>query len=163
MDYYGRRAGRGLSSFCVQNSAHSPGYRPDQNSAEGVSIEIQGNPVRLAHFEALFAAELPPLARIVSWTRQQRDLLDNESHFSIAASTGGPGHHVLISPDVATCDDCLADMRDPHNRRHAYPFTNCTNCGPRYTMPAPFPMTGPARPWPAFPSAPSVRLNTKIP
>lgn len=47
---------------------------------------------------------------------------------------GAPRHAVLVSPDVATCDNCLADMRDPANRRYRYPFTNCTDCGPRYTI-----------------------------
>lgn len=104
------------------------------NSAAGVCIEIQGDPTSLEQFEALFTAQLPPLARIVSWTRQPLDVVNNESGFCIGASTGGVGHHVLISPDVSTCTDCLADIRDPHNRRFAYPFTNCTNCGPRYTI-----------------------------
>ncbi len=54
--------------------------------------------------------------------------------FVIRHSEAEPGEFVLVSPDVATCDDCWRDFGDPSNRRYGYPFTNCTNCGPRYTI-----------------------------
>mgnify|MGYP003585132278 CR=1 FL=1 len=105
-----------------------------RNSPEGVVIEIQGSPEELRAFEDGFNASIPPLARIVTWEREAIEPLDGEKEFSIVKSAGGVGHQVLISPDVATCDDCIADLRDPANRRHRYAFTNCTNCGPRYTI-----------------------------
>ena len=75
-----------------------------------------------------YEANVPPLARIVTWDRETAAPLAGEDAFRIVKSTGGHGHQVLISPDVATCDDCLADMNDPSNRRYRYAFTNCTNC-----------------------------------
>jgi len=104
------------------------------NAPEGVIIEIQGHPAAIALFEKGLATRLPPLARIVSCDRQEISPLSEDQEFVILESTQGEGHHVLISPDVATCPDCLADIFDPTNRRHLYPFTNCTNCGPRYTI-----------------------------
>lgn len=74
------------------------------------------------------------LARITSLRREELPLADGEAAFAIAHSEGHHGHAVLVSPDVATCGNCLADMRDPANRRYRYPFTNCTDCGPRYTI-----------------------------
>ena len=62
------------------------------------------------------------------------DVVAGEDHFIIVASEGKAGNRVLVSADVATCDDCLRDIADPNNRRFEYPFTNCTNCGPRYTI-----------------------------
>ncbi len=104
------------------------------NTPEGVLIEVQGAPDQLAAFEATFSSTIPPLARIVTWERETIEPKHGEDLFCILKSTGGHGHQVLISPDVATCDDCIADMRDPAGRRHRYAFTNCTNCGPRYTI-----------------------------
>ena len=104
------------------------------NTPEGVVIEVQGNDSALQAFEEAFSATIPPLARIVTWERETAAPLPDEDAFRIVKSTGGQGHQVLISPDVATCADCLADMDDPSNRRHRYAFTNCTNCGPRYTI-----------------------------
>lgn len=104
------------------------------NTPEGVLIEIQGALDRLQAFEQAFEATMPPLARIVTWERETVETVCGEDAFRILKSTGGHGHQVLISPDVATCDDCLGDMDDPANRRHSYAFTNCTNCGPRYTI-----------------------------
>ncbi|WP_319761460.1 carbamoyltransferase HypF [Maridesulfovibrio sp.] len=104
------------------------------NSPEGVLIELQGNEDQLDGFEQSFNDDLPRLARIVSLKKTNLDIIEDEQKFCILASTAGEGHCVLISPDVATCPDCFADMNDPQNRRYEYPFTNCTNCGPRYTI-----------------------------
>nr|HML63131.1 acylphosphatase [Solidesulfovibrio sp.] len=104
-----------------------------RNTPEGVVIEVEGAPGAVAAFGERLPAEIPPLARL---TRHERAPLPplGETVFRIGESAAGAGHDVLISPDVATCPDCLADMADPANRRYRYPFTNCTNCGPRHTI-----------------------------
>ncbi|HAS89746.1 MAG TPA: carbamoyltransferase HypF, partial [Desulfovibrio sp.] len=104
------------------------------NSPEGVLIELQGSEDALNGFDQSFKDDLPRLARIVSLDKKNLDVVEGEEKFCILASTAGEGHCVLISPDVATCPDCFEDMNDPQNRRYEYPFTNCTNCGPRYTI-----------------------------
>ena len=105
-----------------------------RNTPDGVAVEVQGLPESVEAFGRDLQDRLPPLARIVSLARQDLEPVEDEAEFRILASTGGQGHQVLISPDTATCADCLADMADPANRRYLYPFTNCTNCGPRYTI-----------------------------
>lgn len=106
------------------------------NTSEGVCIELQGPVVAVERFLRRLPAELPPLARL---TRLERtDLPVDEAlrgaAFRIVQSTGRSGHSVLISPDVGICADCLREMRDPADARYGYAFTNCTNCGPRYTI-----------------------------
>jgi hydrogenase maturation protein HypF len=104
------------------------------NAPEGVIIEVQGQRRELEAFARDLTGKLPPLAMIVEHSREEIPAVSGEGGFNILASTAGQGHHVLVSPDIATCPECLADMVDPANRRHRYPFTNCTNCGPRYTI-----------------------------
>ncbi|MGD9609732.1 MAG: carbamoyltransferase HypF [Desulfovibrionaceae bacterium] len=104
-----------------------------RNTPEGVCIEVEGPPWAVAAFDRRLPAEIPPLARLVGHARQPLPPI-GDTDFRIEASAPGHGHAVLISPDIATCPDCLADLRDPANRRYRYPFTNCTNCGPRYTI-----------------------------
>jgi hydrogenase maturation protein HypF len=104
------------------------------NSSAGVLIEVQGDAGQVGGFAEDLTGKLPPLARIVTLDFEELDAVDFEDGFIILESTKSAGHSVLISPDVATCPDCLDDMRDPDNRRYRYPFTNCTNCGPRYTI-----------------------------
>ncbi|MBG3876977.1 carbamoyltransferase HypF, partial [Desulfovibrio oxamicus] len=135
--------------FTVSGQVQGVGFRPFvyriaadhaltgtvSNTAAGVFIEVQGPAASVDGFGHDLAHKLPPLARVVSCTQQDIPVAEGEEGFRIVASgDGGAGHEVLISADVATCDDCLADMNDPANRRHLYPFTNCTNCGPRYTI-----------------------------
>ncbi len=107
------------------------------NTPQGVLLEIQGSPAAVAQFMEALHLQLPPLAVITSCTTESCPPSDHESTFSIiqsrSASEDSP-HSVLISPDTAICEACLADMADTKNRRYAYPFTNCTNCGPRYTI-----------------------------
>jgi hydrogenase maturation protein HypF len=104
-----------------------------RNTPEGVRIEVEGDPEAVAAFGRRLPAEIPPLARLVSHNRTEIPA-SGDTDFRIEASSPGQGHQVLISPDIATCPDCLADIRDPKDRRYRYPFTNCTNCGPRYTI-----------------------------
>ncbi len=104
------------------------------NSSAGVVVEAQGDAEKVEVFLASLQNDLPPLAEITTLRVEEIPVLEGESGFSIAASEGGGGHNVLISPDVAVCADCLADMADTKGRRHDYAFTNCTNCGPRFTI-----------------------------
>ncbi|WP_207260424.1 carbamoyltransferase HypF [Desulfovibrio sp. Huiquan2017] len=104
------------------------------NSSDGVLIEVQGEAEQVGGFAEDLTGKLPPLARIVTLDSEQQATVNGEEGFIILESTRKSGNSVLISPDVATCKDCLDDMRDPDNRRYRYPFTNCTNCGPRYTI-----------------------------
>ena len=105
-----------------------------RNTSDGVVVEVQGEAPALAAFAEYLVAEMPPLARIALHEQTAISPLPDERDFTIAHSAAAHGHSVLISPDTAVCDDCLDDILTPHNRRHHYPFTNCTNCGPRYTI-----------------------------
>jgi hydrogenase maturation protein HypF len=126
--------GVGFRPFVYKAALHARVTGKVLNTPEGVLIEVQGSPEQLRDFETQFNATVPPLARIVTWDRETVAAEPDEDTFRIVKSTAGSGHQVLISPDVATCDDCIADLRDPENRRFRYAFTNCTNCGPRYTI-----------------------------
>ena len=106
------------------------------NTSEGVCIELQGPSVAVERFLRRLPAELPPLARLTRLERTELPVDDTlrGAAFRIVQSTGQSGHSVLISPDVGICADCLREMRDPADPRYGYAFTNCTNCGPRYTI-----------------------------
>ena len=103
------------------------------NSTLGVTIEVEGPEPALAAFEAALRAEAPPLAE-VGQIRVADLAPAGYQDFTIGDSENAAGEFVLVPPDIATCAACLADLRDPANRRYRYPFTNCTNCGPRYTI-----------------------------
>jgi hydrogenase maturation protein HypF len=103
------------------------------NSSAGLVAEAEGTPDAVDAFLRAIATEPPPLA----WIQDCKTTAlapTGEPGFAIRDSLRETGEFALISPDVATCDACLGDLRDPANRRYRYPFTNCTNCGPRYTI-----------------------------
>ncbi len=104
-----------------------------RNDGEGVDIEVEGPPAALAAFERRLADEAPRLSRIVAIEADDRPAIADPGPFAIVAShAGGRGAHV--TPDTATCPECLAELFDPRDRRWRYPFINCTHCGPRYTI-----------------------------
>jgi hydrogenase maturation protein HypF len=103
------------------------------NTSSGVSIHIEGSPENVASFEKDLSAKSPPLAYIVE-VSSQAEAVKNFAEFAIVKSKGQAKMSTLISPDVAVCDDCLGEMLSPDDRRYHYPFINCTNCGPRYTI-----------------------------
>ncbi len=104
-----------------------------RNTVAGVEIEVQGEAEAVVDFLERLPQEAPPLARITDLA--VRDLAcGHEESFRILVSQPGAEPRVLISPDVAICDDCLRELFDPADRRYRYPFINCTNCGPRYTI-----------------------------
>jgi len=103
------------------------------NNALGVHIEVQGDTEALDHFEEALFQELPPLARIDIWHKEMITC-KNEITFEILHSDNSERKSSLVLPDMAICDDCLRELRDPKNRRYNYFFINCTNCGPRYSI-----------------------------
>ena len=103
------------------------------NDARGVFIEIEGDEEAVAEFLRILETEPPPLAVIERVSAAAVPAV-GEEHFTIVESRTGGEAQALISPDTATCDDCLAELWDETDRRYRYPFTNCTNCGPRFTI-----------------------------
>jgi hydrogenase maturation protein HypF len=103
------------------------------NDTSGVFVEVEGPKQALERFLQRLPAESPPLAIIqsieIAWLAPA-----GYDRFEIRHSDGRGAKTVLVLPDVATCPDCLREVLDPANRRHRYPFTNCTNCGPRFTI-----------------------------
>ena len=124
-----------------------------QNTPKGVVIEIQGTVQNIQQFNQDFSQKLPPLAKISSHEKTNIIPQENEELFTIIHSLQGKhqGHSVLVSPDVAICDDCKNDIFNPHNKRYAYAFTNCTSCGPRYTITKSIPYDRPVTTMSCFP------------
>ncbi|MDO9073549.1 MAG: carbamoyltransferase HypF [Rubrivivax sp.] len=108
------------------------------NDAEGVLTEVQGPADALARFAQRLRIDAPPLARVESVQVDVQTTLDmagDAAGFHILASPGGSAPVTTsIPPDTATCNDCLAELFEPADRRHRYAFINCTQCGPRYTL-----------------------------
>ncbi len=103
------------------------------NNASGVGIEVQGDEGAVEEFLIRLHHEAPPLAQIHHIALEDIDCVDDDG-FRIAESCKAQPAHTLISPDVSICEDCLREMFDPQDRRYRYPFINCTNCGPRFTI-----------------------------
>jgi hydrogenase maturation protein HypF len=129
----GRVQGVGFRPF-VYRTAHR--YQVEgwvRNRAGTVEVLAQGRPEALSSFGDTLIAEAPPLAR-------PRKLADSPvprepvQGFSILDSRADSPAHVGVPPDYFACDACLAELRDPRDRRYRYPFVNCTQCGPRYTL-----------------------------
>ena len=104
-----------------------------RNEPHGVEIEVEGPSLAVDAFVAQLGTSAPPLARIHEVLTRERPAA-GEKTFVIRRSVGAGERTVLIAPDQATCGDCLRELRDPRDRRYRYPFINCTNCGPRYTI-----------------------------
>jgi len=103
------------------------------NNSGGVVIVVEGPECDVDAFARAVRAEAPPLARIESFHEEDGPPQHYEG-FEIRSSQAEEGVYQLVSPDVATCADCLREVLDPADRRYRYPFTNCTNCGPRFTI-----------------------------
>lgn len=104
-----------------------------RNSAAGVAIEVEGSATLVASFLVALPAEAPALARLLDVTSTQI-AAERDCSFTILESNHSGHADTFISPDIATCAECLAEMFDPTDRRFLYPFINCTNCGPRFTI-----------------------------
>ncbi len=134
-------------AFLVEGLVQGVGFRPFVytlalrlglggfvlNAPEGVHIEVEGEEEQLVEFEHALTTTLPPLARI---DVLKKTLLspNHTTTFEIRKSVHEGAKYSAVLPDMALCDACLEEMRNPKDRRFGYPFTNCTNCGPRYSI-----------------------------
>ena len=145
----GRQAGvsRARFRYVCRGVVQGVGFRPTvhrlatslglsgwvRNSPDGVVIEVEGKRWVAAGFGEALAAALPPLARLDDVTRGEVALQGGEG-FHVHLSEEGPRGRALVPPDTALCAHCRAEMADQGDRRYRYPFTTCTNCGPRFTL-----------------------------
>ena len=129
------------------------------NAGDGVHIEAHAQSESLDEFIAALSEHAPAASRV-----EHVELMDlapgdwdaaNEQGFRIVASQDQTAHTTLISPDIATCDDCLRELFDPADRRFHYPFINCTNCGPRFTIIRSLPYDRAATSMDCFPMCPT--------
>jgi hydrogenase maturation protein HypF len=131
----------------VQGTVQGVGFRPFvyrravslnlkgfvRNTPEGVEIEAEGNSEAVERLIEILKSDPPPQAQIRS-VESGSAAVRGSSEFAILESAGDEAPSALVSPDIATCPDCLAELFHPSDRRHRYPFINCTNCGPRFTI-----------------------------
>ncbi len=103
------------------------------NDERGVLVEAEGPPDAVHAFLARLSADAPPLAEVRGVAAEDVDVV-GEPGFEIVSSVHGGAASAPVSPDSATCADCLRELTDSADRRHRYPFLNCTNCGPRFTI-----------------------------
>ncbi len=104
------------------------------NSNQGVEMDIEGKTGELHNFINDIKKKLPPLARIEKIEVNQLPLIGHKGFYIKKSIVKEEDGFVLVSPDISICEDCLQELFDPHNRRFHYPFINCTNCGPRFTI-----------------------------
>jgi len=103
------------------------------NDPRGATMEIEGPDEVVNAFLERLPEELPPLARLDTIEREELEPIGEEG-FEVRSSTLGRREGALVPPDAVLCDDCRREMEDPDDRRFHYPFTTCTNCGPRFTL-----------------------------
>ena len=132
------------------------------NHSGGVEIEVEGPAAALASFVRDLEKKAPPLARIESIKVADAPPAGYTT-FDIRHSVAEEGRYQLISPDIATCPDCLRELLDPADRRYRYPFTNCTNCGPRFTIIADIPYDRPLTTMRDFVMCPQCQAEYKDP
>jgi len=133
IDVNGIVQGVGFRPFVYQLARENQLSGQVANTAAGVTIHVEGDTLQIDAFVSDLEKKPPPLAHIVAIDIQKTTPMGSQG-FAIVASKGGASRATLISPDVSVCDDCLGEMFDPQDRRFGYPFINCTNCGPRYTI-----------------------------
>ena len=129
------------------------------NNTDGVEIHVQHEDAAiLEQFERRVAEDAPAAAHVLSVSSHDADIADYEG-FLIRSSEQGNSKSTLVSPDLATCPDCLRELFDPHDRRYHYPFINCTNCGPRFTIIEDLPYDRPVTSMRPFEMCPTCRAE----
>ncbi|HWL45663.1 MAG TPA: carbamoyltransferase HypF [Ilumatobacter sp.] len=124
------------------------------NDATQVFVEVAGPPAALAEFAHRLIADAPPLARVEHVARSECTAMPQPG-FRIVASTDAVGARTLVPPDTVVCDECLAELFDPADRRYLHPFITCTNCGPRFTIIRDLPYDRPATTMATFAMCPA--------
>ncbi len=132
------------------------------NSQQGVFIEVEGEKKALESFLFRIQSEKPALSYIQSLEFSFLDPVGFSS-FEIRSSEQGGAVSALVLPDIATCEDCFSEVLDPNNRRHRYPFTNCTHCGPRFTIIESLPYDRPNTSMKTFEMCPDCRQEYENP
>ncbi|HDQ93431.1 MAG TPA: carbamoyltransferase HypF, partial [Synergistetes bacterium] len=145
--------GIGFRPFCSRLAEYRGLGGSVRNTPAGVRLELYGSGEAVDSFLEMLVTECPPLGHIqsVSVISDHKEPEDGPAFFSILESEDGEENLVMIPPDIATCEDCLREMKDPSDRRFRYPFINCTNCGPRFTIIRGLPYDRPATTMEPFP------------
>ena len=125
--------GVGFRPFVYQLALHYELNGDIANTSSGVIIHIEGSKQKIKAFVHDLGEKSPRLAQITEISSSHEPVIGYKE-FTIRTSRKESSQSTLISPDMAICDDCLHELFDPKNRRYQYPFINCTNCGPRYTI-----------------------------
>ncbi len=133
-----------------------------RNTSSGVEIEVNGTQTGVDAFLDALKHNPPPLAHI-DFLESQPALPNGYTGFEIIASQPKEGDFIPISPDVSICPDCLRELFDPADRRYRYPFINCTNCGPRFTIIQDIPYDRPKTTMAGFPLCPDCAVEYKNP
>ncbi len=131
------------------------------NSSSGVDIEVEGPPEEIDAFVREIPEKAPPLARLESLEAAEIPT-NGDASFTIKKSLEEEGF-ILVSPDIATCDECISELFDPSDRRYRYPFINCTNCGPRFTIIEDIPYDRPKTTMKKFPMCPDCEAEYEDP
>jgi hydrogenase maturation protein HypF len=133
-----------------------------RNTSAGVEILAEGAPADVEAFVEALPREAPPRSRIAACERISA-VAEGASAFLILGSAIDPDAYQLVSPDIATCDACRAELLDPDDRRYQYPFTNCTDCGPRFTIIEDLPYDRERTTMRRFPLCPACRAEYEDP
>ncbi|MDM7926687.1 MAG: carbamoyltransferase HypF [bacterium] len=133
-----------------------------RNTPEGVEIEAEGDPDSVRILVESLKTGAPPQADVRSIETRSMPV-SGANEFEIRESAGEAAVSALVSPDIATCPDCLSELFDPADRRHRYPFINCTNCGPRFTIVTGVPYDRPATTMASFVMCPACRAEYEDP
>jgi hydrogenase maturation protein HypF len=165
-----------LSRISVRGVVQGVGFRPFVyqlaarhnlqgwvcNTSEDVKIEVEGDAKSIEVFIKDLREQAPPLAHIEGMTVTDSTPV-NYDKFEILRSVAEEGKYQLVSPDIATCPDCLEEIFNPADRRYRYPFTNCTNCGPRFTIIKDIPYDRPNTTMKSFHMCPECRREYENP
>jgi hydrogenase maturation protein HypF len=132
------------------------------NTSEDVKIEVEGAATDIDLFLLKLKEQAPPVSHIEEINATRGNPVGYDK-FEIRHSVSEDGKYQLVSPDIATCPDCLSEILDPADRRYLYPFTNCTNCGPRFTIITDIPYDRPNTTMTAFEMCPECRREYEDP
>ena len=126
--------GVGFRPFVSKTATRLGLFGTVANTTRGVVIEVEGSLEKIRAFEIALTGNPPKASKILSIDEEELAPLKDSSPFKILASREDPIASVVIPPDIATCAECAREILDPGDRRYDYPFTNCTDCGPRYSI-----------------------------